>query len=158
LFVHRTVRLLACLLLPVAVGCGSLSGHPLVKQATEEMRVNARVAEALGAPVECGTTIRGTANETDGIASLEFDVKGPKGTGIAKVEGKKTKAEWGVTHLELRPAGGADKLSLTADLEARTGSDTPKFDPKAARSGSSSVPPPEDIDIVLPPPPAAPGR
>ena len=155
---HRPVRLFVCLFLPVAVGCGSLSGHPLVKEAAEEMRVNARVAETLGSPVECGTAIRGTANETDGIATLEFDVKGPKGTGVAKVEGKKTKATWGVTHLELRPAGGADKISLTTDLEARTGSDTPKFDPKAARTGSSSVPPPEDIDIVLPPPPGGPGQ
>lgn len=156
---HCTVRLIACLLLlTVAAGCGRLSGHPLVKEAAEEMRVNTRVAETLGAPVECGTAIRGTANETDGIASLEFDVKGPKGTGVAKVEGKKTKATWGVTHLELRPAGGGDKLSLTADLEARTGSDTPKFDPKTARTGSSSVPPPEDIDIVLPPPPGGPGQ
>lgn len=155
---HRILRLLVCLLLPVAVGCGRLSGHPLVKEAAEEMRVNARVAEVVGTPVECGTAIRGTANETDGIATLEFDVKGPKGTGVAKVEGKKTKATWGVTHLELRPAGGAAKLSLTADLEARTGSDTPKFDPKATRTGSSSLPPPGDIDIVLPPSPGGPGQ
>ncbi|MFN9368294.1 MAG: cytochrome c oxidase assembly factor Coa1 family protein [Planctomycetia bacterium] len=155
---HRRIHLVACLLVPLAVGCGSLAGHPLVKEAVEEMRVNTRVAEMLGAPVECGTAIRGTANETDGIASLEFDVKGPKGAGVAKVEGKKTKAEWGVTHLELRPAGGGAKLSLTADLEARTGSDTPRFDPATTRTGSSSVPPPGDIDIVLPPPPGGPGQ
>jgi len=134
--VHRRIHLVACLLVPLAVGCGSLAGHPLVKEAVEEMRVNTRVAEMLGAPVECGTAIRGTANETDGIASLEFDVKGPKGAGVAK---------------------GA-KLSLTADLEARTGSDTPRFDPATTRTGSSSVPPPGDIDIVLPPPPGGPGQ
>ena len=155
---HCTLRLLACLLLAVAAGCGGLSGHPLVKEATEEMRANARIAEALGTPVECGTAIRGTANETDGIATLEFDVTGPKGKGVAKVEGKKTKATWGVTLLEFRPAGSGARLSLTADLEARTGTDTPKFDPKTARTGPSSGPPPGDIDIVLPPPPGGPGQ
>lgn len=155
---RHSVPLFVCLFVPLAVGCGSLSGHPLVKEAAEELRVNARVAAALGGPVECGTTIRGTANETDGIATLEFDVTGPKQKGVAKVEGKKTKAVWGVTLLELRPAGGAEKLSLTADLESRTGTDTPKFDPRAVRTGSSAAPPPEDIDIVLPPPPGGPGK
>jgi hypothetical protein len=152
--VHPVVRLVVCLLLPVAAGCGRLSSHPLVKEAAEELRVNARVAEKLGAPVECGSAIRGTANETDGIATLEFDVKGPKGTGVVKVEGKKTKGAWGVTHLDMRPAGATDRILLTADLEARTGTDTPTFDPRTAKTGTSApAKPPEDIDIVLPPPP-----
>ena len=101
------LRPLACLLLLSAAGCGSLAGHPLVKEAAEEARVNARVAEALGTPVECGTSIRGKANETDGIAALEFDAKGPKGAGVIVVEGKKTRDEWGVQKLVLRPAGAA---------------------------------------------------
>jgi hypothetical protein len=42
---------------------------------------------------------------------------------------------------------------LTADLEARTGTDTPKFDPAAASSTSSkpAPPPPAEIEIALPP-------
>ena len=148
--VSLALRISACLVVFVGVGCGRLASHPLVKEATEEVRANARVAAALGTPVECGTAVRGTANETDGIATLQFDVKGPKAAGVVVVEGKKTKNEWGVTMLELRPAG-ADKLSLTADLEAHTGTDTPKFDPTAAPGTKSSAPPPGDIEIALPP-------
>jgi hypothetical protein len=140
-----------------AVGCRPLSQHPLVVEAVEEVRGNARVAETLGGPVTCGTAVRGTANETDGIASLQFDATGSKSQGVVVVEGKKTRDAWGVTMLELRPAGG-EKLSLTADLEARTGTDTPKFDPAAAANQPStpSAPPPGDIEITLPP--GAPGQ
>jgi len=145
----------ALLLSAVAVvgagGCRRLAEHPLVHEAVEEVTGNARVAETLGAPVSCSSSVRGTANETDGIAMLQFDVTGPKGAGIVVVEGKKTRNEWGVTHLELRPAAG-DILKLTADLEARTGSDTPAFDPTATPATSSSVPP-ADIEIALPPGP-----
>ena len=144
------LRISACLVLLLVAGCGRLASHPLVKEAADEVRANARVAATLGTPVECGTAVRGTANETDGIATLQFDVKGPKAAGVVVVEGKKTKNEWGVTLLELRPAG-ADKLSLTADLEARTGTDTPKFDPTATQGTKSSAPPPGDIEIALPP-------
>jgi hypothetical protein len=136
-----------------AVGCRPLSQHPLVVEAVEEVRGNARVAETLGGPVTCGTAVRGTANETDGIASLQFDATGSKSQGVVVVEGKKTRDAWGVTMLELRPAGG-EKLSLTADLEARTGTDTPKFDPGAQpASPAAAQPPPGDIEIVLPPGP-----
>ncbi|MCE9632498.1 MAG: cytochrome c oxidase assembly factor 1 family protein [Planctomycetia bacterium] len=136
-----------------AVGCRPLSQHPIVVEAVEEVRGNTRVAEILGAPVTCSTAVRGTANETDGIASLQFDASGSKGKGVIAVEGKKTRDEWGVTMLELRPAGG-DKISLTADLEARTGTDTPKFDPGAQSASSAQpAPPPGDIEIVLPPGP-----
>jgi hypothetical protein len=68
------------------------------------------------------------------------------------VEGKKLGKDWSVTRLELRPAGGSEPLSLTADLEARTGTDTPKFDPAAASSSSQPAPPPPaEIEIALPP-------
>jgi hypothetical protein len=66
------------------------------------------------------------------------------------VEGKKTRDEWGVTLLELRPTG-ADKISLLADLEARTGTDTPKFDPTATPTGTQAIAPPGDVEIALPP-------
>jgi hypothetical protein len=151
--VSLALRISACLVVFVGVGCGRLASHPLVKEATEEVRANARVAAALGTPVECGTAVRGTANETDGIATLQFDVKGPKAAGVVVVEGKKTKNEWGVTMLELRPAG-ADRVSLTADLEEHTGVDTPKFDPGAAPSTPpAQVAPPADVEIALPPGP-----
>jgi hypothetical protein len=142
----------ACLAWAVGSGCRPLSQHPIVVEAVEEVRGNTRVAEALGTPVACSTSVRGTAHETDGIATLEFDATGSKGKGIVVVEGKKTGGEWGVTMLELRPAGGA-KISLTSDLEARTGTDTPKFDPSAAPSNAKPAAPPGDIEIVLPPGP-----
>jgi hypothetical protein len=148
--VSLALRISACLVVFVGVGCGRLASHPLVKEAAEEVRANARVAAALGTPVECATAVRGTANEVDGIAAIQFDAKGPKGAGIVVVEGKKTRDQWGITHLELRPAG-AEKLSLLADLEARTGTDTPKFDPTATPGTKSSAPPPGDIEIALPP-------
>jgi hypothetical protein len=141
---------IACLL--VATGCRPLAEHPIIQEATAEVRENARVAEVLGGPVTCSTSVRGTANETDGIAMLEFDVVGSKGNGVVAVEGKKTAGDWGVTMLELRPKAG-DRVSLTADLEARTGTDTPKFDPTASSGTSSSAPPPGDIEIILPPGP-----
>jgi hypothetical protein len=141
-----------CLAWAACSGCRPLSQHPIVVEAVEEVRGNSRVAEALGAPVACSSSVRGTAHETDGIATLEFDATGSKAKGIVVVEGKKTGGEWGVTMLELRPAGGA-KISLTSDLEARTGTDTPKFDPSATPANSNPVTPPGDIEIVLPPGP-----
>jgi len=150
---HAASLTVGLVVLLSATGCRPLSQHPLVKEAADEVRGNARVAEALGSPVSCGTSVRGTANETDGIAALEFDVSGPTGKGAVAVEGKKTKGAWGVTMLELRPAAGA-KVSLTSDLESRTGTDTPKFDPAAKPATSSSTPPPPaDVEIVLPPGP-----
>ncbi|MBM4010510.1 MAG: hypothetical protein FJ286_03885 [Planctomycetes bacterium] len=149
---HRTAVALALVCaLTIVPGCRRLSQHPIVKEAVAEVTANERVAAALGSPVACSAGVRGTANETDGIAMLQFDATGPKGSGIVVVEGKKTAGQWGVTLLELRPAAG-DKLSLTADLEARTGTDTPKFDP-AAGSSTSSAPRPSDVEIVLPPGP-----
>lgn len=148
----RGIAGLGIVCLVVVAGCRPLSQHPIVQEATAEIRENGRVAEALGGPVTCSTSVRGTANETDGIAMLEFDVAGSKGKGVVAVEGKKTAGAWGVTMLELRPAGG-DKVSLTADLEARTGTDTPKFDPTSASGTTSSAPPPGDIEIILPPGP-----
>ena len=70
------------------------------------------------------------------------------------VEGKKTRGEWGLTLLELRPEGDVEKVSLLADLYARTGTDTPAFDPTAAATNPSTPPPPPDeIEIKLPPGP-----
>lgn len=142
-----------CALCLTGLGCRPLSQHPLVVDAVEEVRGNVRVADALGPPLTISKSVRGTANETDGIASLQFDVGGSKGTGVVAVEGKKTRDEWGITMLELRPAGGT-KIQLTSDLEARTGTDTPKFDPSAKPAAAGSAPPPpSDIEIVLPPGP-----
>lgn len=133
-------------------GCGRLSQHPLALEALEEVRTNARVAEALGGPPQCGP-VRGIANETDGIAHLEFDASGSRGRGVVVVEGKKTRDVWGVTMLELRPAG-ADRIPLTADLEEHSGVDTPKFDPGATSSTPTApVAPPADVEIALPPGP-----
>jgi len=149
---HVTPVITGLLVLLAVTGCRPLSQHPLVKEAVEEVRGNARVAQALGSPVTCGTAVRGTANETDGIAAMQFDASGPNGKGEIAVEGKKTKGEWGVTMLELRPAAG-EKVSLTADLESRMGTDTPKFDPTATSSPTTqpAPPPPADIEIALPP-------
>jgi len=134
-------------------GCGRLASHPLVGTAKAEISRNERVAAVLGAPVEFGPSISGRANETDGIAAIQFEARGPKAAGLVVVEGKKLGAEWGVTLLELRPAGGAEHVHLTADLEARTGTDTPKFDPAqaAAKPATQAPPPPGDIEIALPP-------
>lgn len=140
------------------VGCSRLATHPLVKMAKDEVTKNDRVAATLGAPVTFAPTVTGRANETDGIGAMQFEVEGPKGTGLIVVEGKKLGAEWGVTLLELRPAGGGDHLHLTADHEARTGGDTPRFDPTQAQAtpAAPAAPPPGDVEIVLPP--GAPGQ
>jgi hypothetical protein len=136
-----------------ASGCSRLAEHPLAVEAAQEVRANERVAELLGKPVECSRTVRGMANETDGIARLEFEARGGKATAAVVVEGKKTRNAWGVTKLEIQPAGG-EKLSLTSDLVARTGTDTPAFDPNAATATPSATPPPPDeIEITLPPGP-----
>ena len=143
--------------LSLAMGCGRLSSHPLVRTAKEEVARNDRVAALLGTPVEFSPSVTGRANETDGIAGIQFEARGPKGTGVVVVEGKKLGTEWGVTLLEVRPAGG-DHLHLTADLEARTGVDTPKFDPAQPSTPNSTpaAPPPGEIEIALPP--GAPGQ
>jgi len=147
----RLTTLLAVLL--CLVGCGRIANHPIVGVAKDEVSKNLRVVELLGGPIEFSPSVNGRANETDGIAAMQFEAKGPKGSGLVVVEGKKLGQEWGVTLLEVRPAGGGDHLHLTADLEERTGTDTPKFDPSAATNtpAASSAPPPGDIEIALPP-------
>ena len=137
-------------------GCSRLSSHPVVVDAKAEVERNPRVLALLAGPdgkVICSPTIVGRANETDGIAAMEFEASGTKGRGIVVVEGKKLGKDWSVTHLELRPAGGGEHLMLTADLEASTGTDTPKFDPAAASptSAKPAPPPPADVEIALPP-------
>lgn len=148
LSVGGLMALLACL-----SGCGRIANHPIVGVAKEEVSRNPRVIELLGGPVEFSDTINGRANETDGIAAMQFEAKGPKASGLVVVEGKKLGQDWGVTLLEIRPAAGGDHLHLTADLEERTGTDTPKFDPTAAanKPATPSAPPPSDIEIALPP-------
>jgi hypothetical protein len=147
----------ALALLASAVGCSRLSSHPVVVDAKTEVARNSRVIELLAGPggtVVCSPTVTGRANETDGIAAMEFEASGPKGRGTVVVEGKKLGPEWSVTRLEFLPANGGEHLMLTADLEAHTGIDTPKFDPAAAASASTRPappPPPADIEIALPP-------
>lgn len=141
----RLVAIVACV--AAVAGCRPLSSHPLAVKTMESIRRSPRVAETLGQPVEFGPVVRGMVKETDGIASLTFDVKGPKAAGVVAADWKKTRGEWGVTLLELRPAAG-DHVSLTAEIET----DTPKFDPTATPSGTTApVAPPGDVDIALPP-------
>jgi hypothetical protein len=137
-------------------GCSRLSSHPVVVDAKAEIERNPRVLAVLAGPggtVVCSPKIIGRANETDGIAAMEFEASGPKGRGTVVVEGKKLGKDWSVTHLELRPSGGGEHLMLTADLEARTGTDTPKFDPSTTSSSPAkpAPPPPAEIEIALPP-------
>lgn len=146
------VRFALLIGIALAAGCSRLAEHPLAVEAAQELKANERVAELLGEPVECSRTVRGTANETDGIARLEFEAKGPKTSGVVVVEGKKTRGTWGVNKLVLTPTGG-ETLSLTSDLVARTGTDTPSFDPGAAAKPSTPPPPPGEIEITLPPGP-----
>jgi len=140
----------------ISAGCTRLSTHPVVVEAQEEVVRNRRAIDLLAGPggtITCSPKVVGRANETDGIAAMEFEAVGPKGRGIVVVEGKKMGREWSVTRLELRPAGDGQPLTLTADLEARTGTDTPKFDPGTApvTSEKPAPPPPADIEIALPP-------
>jgi hypothetical protein len=152
---HRIVWsvLVACLLLPVGLaGCGRLASHALVELAKEEVGRNPRSLERLGEPLVWSSAITGRANEVDGIAAIHIPVSGPRTKGIVVVEGKKLGSEWGVTLLELRPETG-EKVTLTADLNERLGTDTPKFDPSATSSPAAAAvpPPPAEIDIALPP-------
>lgn len=153
---NARARWLAIAAVACICGCGRLASHPVVTDAKAEVERNARVLAVLAGPggkVTCSPKVTGRANETDGIAAMEFEVAGPKGRGIVAVEGKKLGNEWSVTRLELRPEGGGDRIMLTADLEASTGTDTPKFDPAAASSPASTPapPPPAEIEIALPP-------
>lgn len=151
---YRFVPAAICCLVLFAGGCRPLSQHPLVAEAVDEVMQNERVAAALGAPVTCSTAVRGTANETDGIASLQFDVTGATAKGVVAVEGKKTRGQWGVTLLELRPGDGGPDINLSRDLLARTGTDTPAFDPATTSAApAAAAPPPGDIEISLPPGP-----
>lgn len=145
---RRTMIVLMGIL--ACAGCGRLASHPLVNAAKEEVSANARAAAVLGEKIEFSPTVSGRANETDGIAAMQFEVRGSKGSGLVVVEGKKLGQEWGVTLLEVRPVGGGDHLHLTTDHAERTGVDTPKFDPDAVKPTTSSAPPPGDIEITIP--------
>lgn len=145
---HSRIHLVAVVACAAALaGCRPLSSHPLAVKTMESVKRSPRVAEALGQPVECGPVVRGTVKETDGIASLTFDVKGSKAAGVIAVDGKKAGGTWSMTRLELRPTGG-DRVSLAAEIET----DTPKFDPAAApATPATTVAPPAEIEIALPP-------
>ena len=146
---NRLVAILACT--AAVAGCRPLSQHPIAVTAAEEVSRNPRAVEVLGQPVTCSTSVRGVANETDGIAALLFDARGPKGSGVVSVEGKKTHGTWGITRLELRPAADGEPVALTADIVT----DTPRFDPAAApATPATPVAPPGDIEITLPPVPS----
>jgi hypothetical protein len=131
-------------------GCGGLTSHPVVTAAKNEVSKNPRVADVLGGAIQFSPSVTGRANETDGIAAMQFEAKGSRATGTVVVEGKKLGKEWGVTLLEVRPSGGGTTLSLTADAAERMGIDTPKFDPSAAPTTSSAAPPPSEIEIKIP--------
>ncbi len=143
---------LTCLLLAGAtVGCSRLADHPLVEMAKEEVTLNERARELLGEPVNWSGGVTGRANEVDGLAAMQIPVSGPRATGVVVVEGKKFDNEWGVTMLEIRPEGDAEKVSLTADLAARIGVNTPKFDPNAEPTpASNTAPPPAEVSLELP--------
>ena len=150
------VSLILILIVTAACGgCGRLAGHPLVAEARQEVQRNPRVQELLAGPggtVSCDAGVTGRANETDGIAAMEFAASGPRGRGTVVVEGKKFAGGWTVTRLELRPGAGGEPLVLTADLESRRPSDTPRFDPAATPAVSTPAPPPPaEIEIALPP-------
>jgi len=133
-----------------STGCSRIGDHPLVKAAKEEVTLNERSQALLGQPLKWPGPVTGRANEVDGIAAMQIPVAGTTLAGTVIVEGKKFGDEWGVTLLEVRPEDG-DKLSLTTDLAARTGVDTPAFDPNAAASTTDTAPPPAEISIDLPP-------
>jgi hypothetical protein len=113
-------------------GCGRIANHPIVGVAKDEAREINASPNCSADRSNSDPRSTAAANETDGIAAMRFNVKGPKGSGVVVVEGKKLGQDWGVTLLEIRPASGGDHLHITADLEERTGTDTPKFDPSAA--------------------------
>jgi hypothetical protein len=144
----RTLTLLSALL--CLVGCNRLGSHPLVTAAQEEVSKNPAARELLGDSIRFSPKVTGRANETDGIAAMQFEATGAKGSAKVVVEGKKLGDEWGVTLLEVRPASG-EELSLTSELAERMGIDTPKFDPSAKPATSSAAPPPSEIEITLPP-------
>lgn len=143
----RPITLLAAML--CLAGCSRLGSHPIVSAAKDEVARNPRVIDVLGGAIQFSPTVTGRANETDGIAAMQFEARGSKAAGTVIVEGKKLGKEWGVTLLEVRPAGG-DSLSLTADVAEHMGLDTPKFDPTATPTTSSAAPPPGEIEITIP--------
>ncbi|MEO2001875.1 MAG: cytochrome c oxidase assembly factor Coa1 family protein [Pirellulales bacterium] len=142
---------LLCMTL-VLSGCGRIANHPLVNMAKEEVAINNRSQTFLGKPITWKGTVTGRANEVDGIAAMQIPVVGSKAAATVIVEGKKFGDEWGVTLLEIRPDNEDEKLSLTADLAARSGVETPKFDPNVAQPSSPKTAlPPAEITIELPP-------
>lgn len=139
------------LLALVTAGCSRLADHPVVDMAKEEVSLNERALGILGEPLEWSGGITGRANEVDGLAAMQIPVSGPRTSGTVVVEGKKFNDEWGVTLLEFHPTGETEKISLTADLAARTGINTPKFDPNARPvPASNTAPPPAEVSLELP--------
>ena len=149
--IRRRFILTGLLLSLVTIGCRRLADHPLVDMAKEEVSLNQRARELLGEPINWSGGITGRANEVDGLAAMQIPVSGPRNSGVVVVEGKKFDDEWGVTVLEIRPNGDVEKISLTADLAARTGVNTPKFDPNAKPAPvSNTALPPAEVSLELP--------
>jgi hypothetical protein len=78
------------------------------------VRIDPRVREVLGEPIEPAFLVSGNVNVTNGAghAELTYDVSGPKGTATVVVNADKAGGEWTFNTLEVRPSGGAQPINL----------------------------------------------
>jgi hypothetical protein len=89
------------------------SSQPYI-DALEAVRTSPEVRAALGEPIEPGYFVTGNISlkNDDGVASLSFDVNGPRGTATVSVDGNKLDGVWTYTRIDARLASNNELIEL----------------------------------------------
>lgn len=103
---------------------GAMRSSEPYKEALKRAKADPRVIAALGSPIQPGLLVNGnleTKND-DGVADLDFTLKGPKGKADVNVAGTKTRGRWYYTRIIVTPPSGPEIDLLSPDEPSPEGS------------------------------------
>jgi len=94
----------------VWVAFGAMRSTTVYKQARDRALTDARVAAALGTPVEAGWWITGSIHEGNGtgVATIKFPISGPRGKATVDADATIERDSWTYSRLIVHPDHGAD--------------------------------------------------
>ncbi len=96
-------------LLTLEISYRMLKQTPVMVEAVTRISTDARVQEALGAPLRLGWAVTGELEDLpdQGTARIEFSLRGPKGPAAVKLRAEKSPAGvWRYLLLEVKPGDG----------------------------------------------------
>ena len=116
--------LVAVLVCAGLVGLGMFGIFAAIKssepyaESLQRAQANENVRSELGQPIEPGVMVTGNINlnNNDGVADLNYSIKGPDGTGTVDVSGTKTDGVWSYDKMNVKTSTG--KVINLIDEEA----------------------------------------